>query len=296
MKIAVGIPTSGRAATLAETLSEVERQTRRPDDVIICCASPADVPSLSGFALPITVLHAARGLPRQRNAILGAAKECDIVVFFDDDFLPREDYIAAVEKAFLEMPRAVLVTGRVIADGILGPGIAPEDGRRLLRSDSCTDNQPSFTPVFSGYGCNMAIRFAVANTNAVRFDERLPLYGWQEDSDFSRRLAMFGSVLRIETARGVHLGVKAGRTPGLRLGYSQIVNPLYIYKKLRVLRNGSYPLRHAMGQISRNLLANLLYSFSPEPFVDRRGRLKGNMLAVVDLLMRRAHPERILEL
>jgi GT2 family glycosyltransferase len=73
--------------------------------------------------------------------------------------------------------------------------------------------------------------------NDVMFDERLPLYGWQEDVDLSRRLAAFGTVVKVPAARGVHLSVKLGRNSGVRLGYSQIANPLYLSFKRR-----GYPL------------------------------------------------------
>jgi hypothetical protein len=47
----------------------------------------------------------------------------------------------------------------------------------------------------------------------------------------SRRLAVFGTVVRITSARGVHLGAKLGRGSGVRLGYSQVANPLYVAHK-----------------------------------------------------------------
>jgi hypothetical protein len=46
----------------------------------------------------------------------------------------------------------------------------------------------------------------------------------------------------------------------------------------------------------RNCLANLGKSLRPEPWVDRRGRLRGNLLALRDLATGRLSPERILEL
>ena len=48
--------------------------------------------------------------------------------------------------------------------------------------------------------------------------------------------------------------------------------------------------------IWRNVAANLAKSFWPEPWVDRKGRLKGNCLAVWDLLLGRMSPLRVLEL
>jgi hypothetical protein len=136
----------------------------------------------------------------------------------------------------------------------------------------------------------MVVRVAAAATDAVRFDENLPLYGWLEDVDFSRRLAHHGAVVRAGALRGVHLGVKRGRQSGLRLGYSQIANPLYLIAK-RSMRGD-----RALALMLRNLAMNLARSLSPEPYVDRRGRLAGNVAALRDLLGLRLHPENVLKL
>jgi hypothetical protein len=44
------------------------------------------------------------------------------------------------------------------------------------------------------------------------------------------------------------------------------------------------------------LLINLARSLRPEPWVDRRGRMKGNWLALRDWLLGRMHPRNILTL
>jgi GT2 family glycosyltransferase len=288
-RIAVGIPTIGRASILRETLREIVRQTRRPNSIIVCGTELADVEGAEKVSPGTLVLLVEPGLPRQRNAVIEAAAEADIVVFFDDDFLPDPAYLATIEKHMLADPRIVVATGVVLADGITGPGLAPDVGRAILARQ--TPGTSGVRPTFSGYGCNMAIRLAPMREHGLRFDERLPLYGWQEDVDLSRRLASFGSVIQINAARGVHLGVKLGRGSGVRLGYSQIANPLYLSAK----RCG-YPLGRALSHIVRNLAMNAARFTWPEAYVDRRGRLLGNMLALRDLATGRMDPERILEL
>jgi len=49
-------------------------------------------------------------------------------------------------------------------------------------------------------------------------------------------------------------------------------------------------------QMFRNLAANLVRSVAPEPFADRRGRLRGNLAAIGDLMRGRLAPERALRL
>jgi len=287
--IVVGIPTVGRSAVLCETLRELARQTRPPDRIVVCGASDRDVAGVAAAAPRAAILLTEAGLPRQRNAILDAVGAADIVVYFDDDFLPRPDYLEAIASHMAANPKTVVATGVVLADGIKGPGLSPAAGRAILARHSGPD--AGVTPVFSGYGCNMAVRLAPMRAHDLRFDERLSLYGWQEDVDLSRRLAAFGDVVRVGAARGVHLGVKSGRGSGVRLGYSQIANPIYLSRK----RLG-YKFNRAMTHIASNVAMNILRSVWPEPYIDRRGRLSGNIVAMRDLLSGRLMPERILDL
>jgi GT2 family glycosyltransferase len=136
----------------------------------------------------------------------------------------------------------------------------------------------------------MALRLGPLRAHALRFDEALPLYAWYEDIDLTRRLGAHGAILRLAGARGVHLGTKSGRVAQARLGYSQVANAIYLARK------GSYPWGHALPSAARHLAMNAARSLAPEPHVDRRGRLRGNLIALADLLRGRMHPMRVMEL
>jgi GT2 family glycosyltransferase len=288
LNIVIGIPTIGRAAILRETLRTLSAQSRRPDRVIVCGTKPADVAGAADFD-GTDVILSIPGLPAQRNALIAAAPGADVMMFFDDDFLPDPGYLAAIEQHMMADPTIVVATGMVLKDGIGGPGLAVPEAEAVLRT--ARPAQPGVTPAFSGYGCNMAVRLPEMRQHGLLFDERLPLYGWQEDVDLSRRLAAFGKVVKIDSAFGVHLGVKQGRNSGVRLGYSQIANPLYLARK-----KAGYPLARALEHMGRNLAMNIVHSPRPEPYVDRRGRLRGNLLALADLVRKRIAPERVLDL
>lgn len=278
----------GRASVLCDMLRDLGRQTRQPDDVIICAPSEADMQGAAEARPGVRTLLGPRGLTKQRNAILAEATDADVLVFFDDDFFAAEAYLEEIENFMTDNTGAVVVTGSVIADGINGPGLKVSEGRILLSADTgrrIVDEGPR--PVFTGYGCNMALRLAPLRVNELLFDERLPLYGWQEDVDLSRRLAAHGEVFLLPAARGVHLGAKVGRNSGVRLGYSQIANPLYIARK-----GEGYPMARALEHIARNVLANMVKTLRPEPYVDRRGRLKGNLIGAIDLLRGQLVPEK----
>jgi hypothetical protein len=54
--------------------------------------------------------------------------------------------------------------------------------------------------------------------------------------------------------------------------------------------------RYARKIVLRNIVANHMRAFRPEPWVDRMGRARGNWLAMFDLIRGRVTPERILDL
>ncbi|MFT4103188.1 MAG: glycosyltransferase family 2 protein [Burkholderiaceae bacterium] len=298
LNVVVGIATVGRREVLTETLRELAGQTRRPDRVLLCPGSEADLDraALPSLPYPVTVVSASVGLPAQRNAILDAADApdpitraiADAIVFFDDDFFPARDYLARVEALLCGQPSIVVATGALLADGVHGPGIDAADARRLLAALPASPTR--LDDVYNAYGCNMVIRLAPVRTLRLRFDEQLPLYAWQEDLDFSRRLAGSGRIVRDAGLTGVHLATKRGRNSGVRFGYSQVANPIYL------IRKRTMHARYGATLMGKNLLSNLARSLKPEPYVDRRGRLKGNLLAIADALRGRIHPRRILGL
>ncbi len=291
LSIAVGVATRGRPAVLRASLDMIERQTRAADHVIVAAASSADAVGLEKLSLSHALILAQPGLTKQRNAVLEAAAHFDVVVFFDDDFLPSATYLAELEALLTAHSDVVLATGHVIADGIGGPGFSVIEGVRRLEGDVAQERPIApFEYPYNVYGCNFAVRMSVVSASGAAFDENLPLYGWLEDVDFSRRLASKGRIVKSQSLRGVHLGVKSGRQPGILLGYSQIANPLYLLGK------GHFTLRRAVSQMIRNLAMNLWKSFSPEPYVDRRGRLQGNIKAIGELARGRLDPRRILSL
>lgn len=221
--------------------------------------------------------------------ILSAAASADIIVFFDDDFLADPEYLANAEAIFAANPGVTALTGHLLADGINGPGLSVKEGLEILGS-ARPEFAEDFERRFGTYGCNMAFRMGPIRDNNLRFDENLPLYGWQEDIDFSLRQAPFGRTLKSNKLIGVHLGVKSGRASGVRFGYSQIANPIYLIQK------GTMSGKHARMLMSRNIAANLVRSIYPEPWIDRKGRLKGNLIALADMVTSRLSPSRILQL
>ncbi|GEB04492.1 glycosyl transferase [Gluconobacter roseus NBRC 3990] len=287
-RVIVGIATSGRPTVLAELVRQLANQSVQPHRFIISYAKPDDIsaiPQTLRDSLKIEFVTGHMGLTTQRNVILDHMSDEDILLFFDDDFFPHPTYIAKIIECFWNNPDVLGATGSLLADGAKGPGLEIEDANRLNETAHIMAISP-VEDVFNTYGCNMAFRCDAIKRLGARFDENLPLYSWYEDMDFSRSLLPYGRIVQVNGARGVHLGNKTGKGSGIRLGYSQIINCIYLARK------GTYPWSHALKSAGRHFLINAVKSLKPEPYVDRRGRLRGNLIGIGDLLRNRITPER----
>jgi hypothetical protein len=299
-RLAVIVCSVGRPDCLRDLVPMLAAQTRPANRVLFVVTCPEDVgfdpSSLFGPATRVETLMSPKGLPCQRNCGLDAVVgDCDIAVFFDDDFMPSRHALDGAERAFNAFPDVNGMTGYLIADGINAPGIPQDEAEaRVATWDAAHGAVSESRPIrvirsgLAGlYGCNMAYR--LSSVGATRFDERLPLYGWQEDIDFAARIP--GGRIKTDAFAGVHRGAKLGReTAGRRLGYSQIANPWYLWRK------GTMSARFAIRLALRNMAANHAKTLRPEPWIDRAARASGNRIALWDIATGRADPGRILAL
>jgi glycosyltransferase involved in cell wall biosynthesis len=290
IRLVVGIATRGRCAILAETIAFLAKQTRQPDQILVAFAEPADVGDAPGQFPHVTFIQTPLGLTRQRNAILALARDNDILLFIDDDFYLDPQYLRITERFFVENPEVVASTGRVLADDVKGPGLSVEQAKSIVAGSNGAQSEQRITPTFLAYGCNMCLRMAPIREHNLCFDETLPLYGWYEDWDFSKQLASFGSIVHISNACGVHLSAKVGRCTGVRMGYMQVANPIYLARK------GTFPWSHVVRFIVGPCLKNLVRSLAPEAHVDRLGRFCGNLTAFRDLLAGTLSPQQVVDL
>ncbi|MBS0240398.1 MAG: glycosyltransferase [Proteobacteria bacterium] len=293
LRIGIGIATAGRANVLSETLRLIAKQTELPEKVVLCPMAASDIEPdvLASLPYEVVLVESGSGLTAQRNAILSRAADLDVIVFFDDDFFPEPNYLTNAKALLRDNQNIVLATGVLIEDGIHGPGLDPDIAReKLLLSTPPLYEREKEENYYGVYGCNMVVRLAPVREAHLRFDEVLPHYAWQEDIDFSRQMAPFGRIVRSPALTGIHLGTKRGRTSGVRFGYSQIANPIYL------MRKGTMSVPFGLRTMVRNFGANLAKSLAPEPHVDRMGRCAGNFLAIKDIFRGCLHPSRILQM
>jgi glycosyltransferase involved in cell wall biosynthesis len=290
------IATKGRPEEVSKLLDALAGQTVLPDRIVVSACDPGDVSQGSAIKENMEVLFGPPGLPAQRNRALSLVRgTCDIIIFFDDDFIPSRFWIERVQMLMAAQPDVVSVTGKVLADGVKSGGLEWSNGQAIVSDADADLSKKMFT--MNGYrmlddqpayGCNMAFR--AKSIENLTFDEQLVLYGWLEDRDFSCRARAEGRITWTDAVWGVHLGVRRVRISGLRFGYSQVVNPWHLMKK------GSMTPLEVWRYIFRALIPNTLGLFFLNSHVDRWGRLKGNLIGIKDIVFGRWAPERIVEL
>ena len=282
VRVAAIIATKGRPEALAELLRLLECQSQPPTVVVISATAANDVQLPMATPLNIEFVYGQAGLTAQRNRGLARIDgRADIAVFFDDDFAPADDWLEQCAEIFRREPKIAGANGIVVRDGIKGEEISWQEARLLIAGRTRDPIVVSRIPDL--YGCNMAFRMSAID--ALQFDERLVLYGWLEDKDFSHRAAKNGALVQCNLLIGVHLGLRTGRVSGKRYGYSQVVNAWYLYRK------GTMTIRESSLYILKALAANAAKSGGRQDYIDRRGRLCGNLVGVAYLLSGTCRPE-----
>lgn len=305
MQAFVIIATKGRAKETYTLLDYMARQSLSAKHIWVVGSEAKDIAGLGEHPLTqagsATLLLGRPGLTLQRNVGLEAMQPMAaeqapadwLVAFFDDDFRPAVDWLEQAAKAMQADAKIAGITGNVLADGVKTEfGISEQEASAYLEGRKQPEAHWSSAQrarVLDGlYGCNMAYRGTVAQQS--RFDENLPIYGWQEDTDYSSRARQFGQMLLLPACTGVHLGSSAGRTSGVRFGYSQISNPIFLARK------GTMTWSRAGRLMAKNMLANVGKTLLREQIKDFPGRLRGNALAFTHLLAGKLNPLNVLKI
>lgn len=283
---AVVLASAGRPELLKAVMADVEAQRDVEVAQVISVRDESSLPAQADTDPRWTVVFGTRGLAAQRNAGLDALDAVDVVFFFDDDAVVRDDYVANGLAFFARNPDVVGITGQVLLDGATHGEISLQDAEQALATSAAAPLTGRWMPTRELYGCNFASRRSAAP--AVRFDGRLPLYSWLEDHDFARRLHRVGQLAKVEDCVIVHRGAASGgRQSHVRLGYSQVMNPVYLWRKK------SFPAWLAASEIGKRFVKNVVLSAAGSQAPWRRQRLRGNLLATLDAVLGRITPERI---
>jgi glycosyltransferase involved in cell wall biosynthesis len=291
MRTTVVICSANRPNVLSETVeSLIHGQSVPAREIIVSVSNQEHVTENTRRHSSVrVVLTRTQGLTIQRNA---AAKlvQTPYTLFLDDDVEIAPNFIESMERLLDTVSNAIAATAFVVADGAQG-----DEGLDRKPARSAAVNYVRLRDNYDYdelYGCNLFVRTRIFAE--VLFDERLPLYAWLEDLDFSTNCLRFGRTIRNTETCVAHLAAPAGRVSGLMFGYSQIVNPFYLWRK-----NGKPGLTHVIFahwliHVARNFRRTLIKI--PSDRNDRAGRFRGNMIAFCHLLAGKVDPSFILQL
>jgi hypothetical protein len=85
--------------------------------------------------------------------------------------------------------------------------------------------------------------------------------------------------------------MSGGRQSHVRLGYSQVMNPIYLWQK-GIIESPRYLAK----EVLKPIIVNAALALAPRQPVDRRGRFVGNCRALASVLRGRIAPEDMLKL
>ena len=276
-----------RPEMLHESILCAVKQTV-PCHIIVSVPEDKDVSAETRALDSVTVVTGRRGSSVQRNNALRSIQGSPEAIFFlDDDVELDKYYVEQILRTYREHPEVAMVNGANLAHGIYPAGSLDRETAKELIEKHRKENHPvdDIIPMATAYGCRMSMRGSLLGK--VFFDERLVLYGYLEDLDLAFACRKYGSIVENPRALGVHIEVAFGRIGEKRRGYSEVVNPFYIWSK----RTGARLPRVFLGSLARSA-RNAVRAIKGEG----HERLIGNLLGWANVATFRPCPEKILDM
>lgn len=254
--LSVVIPTYGRPEDVYDLLCSIKRQSVKPLEVIIVDDTPSSVVEvvcekmkfqLKEMGIELLYLRNPKesSLTTARNVGARVARG-DIIIFFDSDVIPLEDYIESILEVFMNHPHVLGVQGFEIRKKIKKPSLPIFLWHKFLRKvfflgiltqDSCRlfEYPIILTRTICCEwlaGSNMAWKKEVFSE--FSFDENLKGYAYMEDVLFSHSVYQKypNSLLITPKAKCIHKLSKAARMTNQEFKRYERTNRKYVLKKL----------------------------------------------------------------
>lgn len=147
-RVAIIVASKGRSDVLQGLVPFINRQTLKPAKLVFAVTSPADadfdLETLLDPAISGEVIISAAGACKQRNRALDRlGDDIDFCVFYDDDFYPSRHALSELVRGFGFHEDVDGITGTLVADGINGPGLSPQEAATMLSDwDTAFDPDP----------------------------------------------------------------------------------------------------------------------------------------------------------
>jgi glycosyltransferase involved in cell wall biosynthesis len=236
--ISIIVCTYGRAAALKQLLNALKCQTYRKFEVLVIDGNQTPSPARevveahlknSIASNDVLLVHSERGLTRQRNLGLRAAKG-DIVCFLDDDVTFGDDFLLEVAELFersdmsdvggvtgydtLHYPAHMNLRWRFRSWFGVMPGLDPGRVDHLGRAVPLSFLEPCSGCKEIGWLAGFCMIYRRSALKDLFFDELLPTYGG-EDRDFSMRVGQSHRLLMCGDLKIKHHSSVEGREDDL---------------------------------------------------------------------------------
>lgn len=248
MKISVIIPTKNREKDLLLLLKSLNEQTRIPDEIVIveCEQKNKNIADFLASAKykSLYLLSDKQGLTYQRNY---GVQRCsgDIIVFFDDDIILEEQFIAEIARVFKEQDGVGGVMGKItnydrsrrvswpiklLRKVFLLSDLSKNGKFKLSGFSTDVNGLPELTETqFLSGGLTAYYKSAFNEVGGS--DEKLERYGYCEDEDLSRRVSEKYKNFYTPLARCVHNESPASRDNYDKTRKMLIKHRAYLFKK-----------------------------------------------------------------
>jgi glycosyltransferase involved in cell wall biosynthesis len=274
--LTVAIATFNRPDRLARCLDALLAGTVLPAEVIIVDQSQdtATAAILEQRRItPVSLVYIRqqqRGLSASRNAAVACAG-FPIIAVTDDDCVPAQEWVAAVEQAFTIPTPPDALTGRVLPLGGDAPGLHVVSART---SNQRTEYRGKVVPWQVGTGGNFAVKREWFN-RIGNYDERLGAGSpgqAAEDTDLLYRLLCAGAHIRYEPdALIFHERQSKARRLASRWGYGHGIGA---FCGLWLRRGDRYALR-MLGEWLLYLCRELINATKHREWLEAYQRLLG---------------------
>lgn len=285
MQIAFIIPTKGRYQELKRLLDSIEKQTLKPDLVIILDSNTRYAKDkLGNHTVSLQYIHTGpNSLTEARNiGIKYVPEDFKLVGFLDDDVILHENALeimlnfwqrasgdtggAAFNIINNRKPRRFWVLKNIFLMGDSRPGNILPSGYQTMLDKIEEDTYTKWLP-----GGGTVWRKVIFND--FKFDENIRGYGFAEDLDFSYRIGKKYKLISIAGAKLIHMPHPVHGSDNIKFGASEIINRKYFINKHREFSKTLF-FWACLGQLLENVVFGIL-SFKSCFLLRARGNLLG---------------------
>ena len=245
LKLAFIIPTKGRYQNLKILLDSIEKQTLKPELIVILDSNRKySEDKIKIYSFPVKYIHTGpNSLTEARNiGVRNIPQDFELIGFLDDDVMLYKD---AIEIMFDFWQNASKDIGGVAFNIINNR--KPRKFWFLKKIFSLGDQYPG-NVLLSGYQTmldkvkkNTYTKWLPGGVTVWRknifdefkFDENIKGYGYIEDLDFSYRVGKKYKLVSLAEAKLTHTPHPVSKEENVNFGISEIVNRFYFIKRHR---------------------------------------------------------------